>query len=308
MKIDYKLLRETCLNPIESFESFGEVQDTIDGMYIFKDNGSKILGVAHLDTVLNMNHFHRIDVNGDSIVINAQLDDRLGVYTLAHLLPTMGVNFDLLLTEGEEQGLSTAAHFETTKEYNWIFSFDRRGGDVVLYQFDSKVINKALEGSKFKIGQGTFSDIAFLDHLGCKGFNVGCGYHGEHSDMCYANMTEYKSQVKRFVNFYHRNSDTHYKHTYKPSYKFPVTTGTGNHYTMNDYNSRFHWGDYDDLYCYLCNSKRGKHQIIEDIWLCDSCFNDAALCAGCQDVYYSHEISDGLCMNCTRFEGMTGED
>src|SRR5688572_4953131 len=157
-------------------------------MYIYQNNNSRILGVAHLDTVLSMNHFYRLKVNQDQIVLNAQLDDRLGAYTLLHLLPSMGLKYDLLLTEGEEMGLSTAAHFKTDKQYNWMFSFDRKGTDVVMYQYESKPLTAALESSKFKIGIGSFSDIAFLDHLGCKGFNVGTGYHGEHSTMCYANM------------------------------------------------------------------------------------------------------------------------
>lgn len=298
MKIDYKILRETCLRDIESFAEFGDITDTRDGIYIHKNNDSKILAVAHLDTVLNMNHFHRIDVNGDSVVINAQLDDRLGAYTLLHLLPAMGIKYDILLTEGEEQGLSTAAYFETGKQYNWMFSFDRRGSDVVLYQYESKVIKKALKGSKFKIGIGSFSDIAFLDHLGCKGFNVGCGYHGEHSDMCYVNMTEYKSQVKRFADFYHKNKDTHYKHTDS----HPVTVG--GHYRISDasLSSRFHWGEYDDLYCYLCNAARGKHEFISGMWLCNQCFTNADFCAGCGDVFYGYEIRDGLCPNCHQLD------
>src|SRR5688500_911556 len=131
MKIDYNRLKNTCLSPIESFMGLGEVVDTRDGIYIYKDKGCKVLGVAHLDTVLNMNHFHKIDVNGDPIVINAQLDDRLGAYALIHLLPSLGIQFDLLLTEGEESGRSTAAHFKASHEYNWMFSFDRHGDDVV---------------------------------------------------------------------------------------------------------------------------------------------------------------------------------
>lgn len=298
MKVDYKTLRETCLNPIESFESLGEVYNTPDGIYIYKDNGADVLAVAHLDTVLGLDHFHVMTINGDKIVINSQLDDRLGAYTLIHLLPAMGIKYDLLLTEGEEQGRSTAAHFKTSKKYNWMFSFDRRGEDVVLYQYESKVINEALKSSKFRIGQGTFSDIAFLDHLGCSGFNVGTGYHGEHSDMCYANMREHKSQVKRFVHFYNHNKDTYYKYEHIP-YSY------GSHYPLKGsrsfetYNWE-RWGEYDDLYCYLCAKTRGTVDMGNGIWVCEACLGQCEYCAGCDDLILATESTDGLCEDCDR--------
>lgn len=296
MKIDYNKLKSTCLSPIEAFESLGEVTNTRDGIYIFKDNGCKVLGVAHLDTVLNTNHFHKIDVNGDPIVINAQLDDRLGAYALIHLLPSLGIQFDLLLTEGEESGRSTAAHFKAPHDYNWMFSFDRHGDDVVLYQYDSKDINAALESSKFRIGKGSFSDIAFLDHLGVKGFNVGTGYEGEHTDMSYANMTTFKSQVSKFYKFYNQNKDK--KYAYKGGHI--ARKGYNNSfYPMAGYSSRFVWQDkdYDDLYCYLCG-KRGTIQIVDNIWLCESCSGQADICQVCNEIFYNDEIMNGCCWDC----------
>lgn len=296
MKIDYKTLEKTCLSPIESFMGLGEVVDTQDGIYIFKDNGSKILGVAHLDTVLGLNHFYRLNVNGDSIVLNAQLDDRLGAYALIHLLPSLGIEFDLLLTEGEETGHSTAAHFETVKEYNWIFSFDRHGDDVVLYQYGAKVIEQALKSSKFRIGNGSFSDIAFLDHLGVKGFNVGTGYEREHTDMSYANMTTFKAQVNRFIKFYGQNKDIKHKHDHKPAVRFSNT-----HYPLQDFSTRGGWTEYDDLYCYLCKSARGSNPIGGGIYLCDSCFGQANQCSDCNDVFYDTEIVNGMCADCNEW-------
>jgi len=297
MKIDYKLMRDICLNPIDSFESFGDVTDTKDGIYIYKDNGSKILGVAHLDTVLNTNHFHRVKVAEDTMIINAQLDDRLGVYALTSLLPSLGIKFDLLLTEGEEQGRSTAAWFESAKDYNWIFSFDRRGTDVVMYQYESKVLIKALESSKFRVGTGSMSDISFMEHLGVKCFNVGTGYHGEHSNMCYANMTEFKSQIRRFQHFYNHNKDVRYKHDSKYG-----SVTVGGHYKMaGDYSSRFDWKDseYDNLYCYLCGARRGIHEVSE-VYVCDACMGFTAQCVSCGGLFFDDEIMDGLCAECDR--------
>lgn len=291
--MDYELLKSVCLSPIDNFEIFGDITETNDGIYIYRDNGSKVLGVAHLDSVLNLEHFHVVDINGDEIVINAQLDDRLGAYTLLYTLPELGIEFDLLLTEGEESGNSTAAYFETNKDYNWIFSFDRRGEDVVLYQYEAKSITDALKRSKFKIGIGSFSDIAFLEHLNAKAFNVGTGYEGEHSEMCHANMSTLNRQVNRFYNFYHANKDTRFSHVksvkaikqYSKSY-LPLNYS-------NLYNDKF-----DNTWCYMCQNKVGKHMISDDSWLCDACFVAVEACQVCGELVYSDEVMSGICMDC----------
>lgn len=288
MKINYSTLKSVCLSPIKAFKGLGDVVETQDGIYIYKITPkAKILGVAHLDTVLDLKHFNKMEIKGDDIVFNAQLDDRLGVYTMLDILPSLGIEFDLLLTEGEESGLSTAAHFETSKDYNWMFSFDRHGEDVVMYQYDDKHIRDLLIHSGLKPGIGSFSDIAFLDHLQIKGFNIGVGYEGEHSKMCYANMSILKRQVKRFLQFYKNNKDTKLAHIPTPK-KYPPSI----RYNWED------WGEYDNLYCYLCNATKGIHEIDADIYLCDGCFNDAEQCQQCFNVFYNYELTNGLCADC----------
>lgn len=293
MNINYDTMKQICLAQIEDFAPLGKVTNTEDGVYIYKDNHSPILGVAHLDSVLDLNHFHVVNIKGDDLVLNAQLDDRLGVYTLLDLLPQLGVKFDLLLTEGEESGRSTAAHFKANKSYNWIFSFDRRGEGVVLYQFHGKQWEGALKHSGFKIEQGSFSDIAFLDELGVKAVNVGTGYHGEHSEMCYANMTELKRQAGKFANFYHTNKGIKYPHTYDKRGFW------GRIFPSNNYAPAYTRGtDYDNLMCELCGGRTGTVQIIESIWVCKQCFNDAELCQDCEGLFYNYELMNGLCPDC----------
>jgi hypothetical protein len=277
MKFNYDTLKKMCLAQITDFESLGEVRNTRDGMYIYRQNPkAKILGVAHLDTVLALNHFHKITIDGQDIVFNAQLDDRLGVYTLLDVLPRLGIQFDLLLTEGEEMGRSTAAHFEADKEYNWMFSFDRHGEDVVLYQYDTPSLRQVLQDSKFKIGIGSFSDIAFMEHLGIQGFNIGTGYEGEHDSMCYANMNILARQISRFVDFYQKNKDIPYPHIKQIS--------------------RFSWKD--DFYCWLCGKNQGIHDIGDDLYLCEACFSEAGQCQDCFEIYYDYELTDGVCIDC----------
>lgn len=206
MKIDLTKLEERCEASIaESFadlESEGGTVVTHRGRsHGFLDRGSTILAVAHLDFVYDRDYwFKRLD--GDKISC-PRLDDRLGVYTILDFLPTCAVDVDVLLTEDEEIGMSTASHFRPQKEYRWIVEFDRRGVDVVTYEY--KWGNRL--SKYFNVGVGTHSDIAHLTHLGCLGLNVGVGYHHEHSQFCYFSIKEWQSQMVRFLRFYKQ-----YKH------------------------------------------------------------------------------------------------
>lgn len=196
--IDVSRLKHVCELPVEGFASYGEVVGTPGGNYVFRDHGERVLGVAHLDTVLPCTHF----VHDEERVICPTLDDRLGVHLLLDVLPLLGVRFDLLLTEGEEQGCSTARWFQPPKKYNWMFSFDRAGTDVVLYQYDSPANRRLLHRAGFRVGVGSYSDIADLDFLGCAGFNFGCGYHRQHKPDCYADLGETREMVAAVVRFW----------------------------------------------------------------------------------------------------------
>jgi len=286
--LDYKRMKDVCLARLKDFKSIGDVTQTRDGMYIYRDNPkAKILAVAHLDTVLDLNHFYRLSIGKDTVIMNAQLDDRLGAYVLLDVLPQMGIEYDLLLTEGEETGRSTAKYFKAHKSYNWMFSFDRHGNDVVMYQYDNKPLRDDLKQAGLKPGLGSFSDIAFLGHLGICGMNFGTGYEGEHSDMCYASMNVLKRQLTGFKAFYDMFKDKKYPHVKSEN----IMTGGPSY-------ARFGMSDYDDLYCYLCNKHRGTVQVMNDIWLCNDCIGDAAQCTECQDIVYANELMDGICVNC----------
>ncbi len=212
-------MREICLSNIAYFKQFGEVRDTPDGIQIFIDRGAKVLGVAHLDTVCKPKKKFFVDVKRNQ-VFTPTLDDRLGVTILLDILPrVLGQNeFDVLLTEGEEMGLSTAAWFEPTRDYNWMFSFDRTGVDAVHYQYNEnqkwvKTLQTDLGG--MKLSPGLFSDISVLDHLKCSGVNIGCAYYKYHSPNAFANLWQTKSQVEKFCAFFHQHKDTHFEHIYE---------------------------------------------------------------------------------------------
>lgn len=192
--------------------------------YAFKDNGASVLAVAHMDTVVEAGKKYGGVVNLDCgpVFFNPYLDDRLGAYIIGSMLPKdYGIKLDLLLTDGEEKGQSTAEDFESDKKYNWIVSFDRAGDDVVLYEYGKQWWGKKGNGDEweetvkvagFKIGRGSFSDICRLQHLGCKALNIGTGVENGHSARAYSELEVMASNVRLFREFYDAFHDTHFPH------------------------------------------------------------------------------------------------
>ena len=179
---DLDLLQKRCTMPEYDFQELGE---TVDGKYpedwyVYIDRGANILGVAHLDYVADNTGFVSMEWEKDGdkqvVVWNGALDDRLGTFLLLDVLPTMDLNFDVLLTTNEEWARSTASDFKTDKKYKWIFEFDRRGLDVVMYDYETDELKDMLQSVDIKVGAGSYSDISCLEHLGVSGFNFGCGY------------------------------------------------------------------------------------------------------------------------------------
>lgn len=214
--IDYGIMKTFMNAPIDDFQVFGEVTQTPDGIYIHKDRGSNILAVAHLDSVNPYDHFYVNNFAGVDHVFSTRLDDRLGAYIILSLLPELGISTDVLLTEGEEIGKSTAKHFRTDKQYKWMFSFDRRGDGAVHYRYNRAEWLAILKKHFGSVLHGSVSDIDYLSHLGCCGVNVGTGYHEEHHLMAHANMAETASQVGKFMQFYQTHKRDAYPYVSPP--------------------------------------------------------------------------------------------
>lgn len=198
-------------------------QPAPDNYFYFKDNGSRILAVAHLDTVVD--HAQRTTVlaetAGGDVVYSGALDDRLGAYIVADLLPAVGeatgrdLTFDLLFTVGEEMGCSTAAFFDANefgKEYDWIIQFDRGGTDVVLYQYEDDDLIERVENTGALVESGAFSDISFLEHVGVKAMNWGCGYRDYHGPRGHVWLDDMFEMVGYFISFHDDNRDTTLPH------------------------------------------------------------------------------------------------
>jgi len=244
IKFDLGMMKAICLADFDSFEHYGELYETKQKeKFFYKDNGAKVLFVAHLDSVAKEKHFGVASLTGEKVVYNAQLDDRLGAYVGLSLLPSLGIECDFLLTDGEETGRSTAKYFypEDGKEYNWIFSFDRTGTDVVMYDYEAPEYTRLLRESTFKVGIGSFSDICHLTHLGVAGFNFGVGYQDYHSARAHVFLSDLEHMIQNFLHFYTEHSETKMPHD--PSKKY--RTGGSSYFR----GAHSHYGDgYEGFY------------------------------------------------------------
>jgi hypothetical protein len=195
------------------------IDDAPNDYYHFRDNGSHVLAVAHLDTVVRPQGrvpvFHNT-ASGPAVVSGA-LDDRLGAYVILRLLPELGVNCDWLLTVGEEDGQSTASFFDPGKTYDHVIEFDRAGTDVVMYQYEDRDSRAAVQASGAKMGHGSFSDICYLEQLGVKAFNWGVGYDGNyHSEKGYAILCNTFAMVAKYLRFHTQNAGIAMPHEFAP--------------------------------------------------------------------------------------------
>ena len=268
MKYNFPLFRQRCELPLESFAHLGRLTTAPNGRHIFIERGAQILAVAHMDSVSAPSHFAVDEATG--IVFAPTLDDRLGAHIILDILPTMGVCADILLTENEEACHSTAADFTLPpgKRYNWVFSFDRAGSDVVTYRYDSRGWKKSLRRAGWKIGMGSYSCIAELDQLGVCAANFGAAYHDHHTPGAYCSLHELGANLVRFCAFYAQNKDK--KFTYKSradSYR---------QLCRYDY-SRDNELQYDPQYpCTWCGMVYGRDELERDCtgYVCVNCAVD----------------------------------
>lgn len=188
--------------------------DRDEDFWFFKDNQSSVLAVAHLDTVgaPDARAAHFVNTEGGPVIFSRALDDRLGAYIILDLLPNLGIQYDILLTTGEESGSSTAQFFDAPKQYDWMIEFDRGGTDVVMYQYEDREVKEMVEAAGAEVGDGIFSDICYLDHLDIKGFNWGVGYRDYHGPRAHAYLDDTFDMVAQYVLFNEQNEGTYMPH------------------------------------------------------------------------------------------------
>ena len=254
--------------------------DRSEDYYHFRDNGSRVLAVAHLDTVVpqkgRVPHFR--STKKGPLVQSGALDDRLGAYVILDLLPELGIACDWLLTVGEESCASTAEYFDARgKDYDWLIEFDRGSStDVVMYQYEDEAGQDAIEAAGAVMGHGSFSDIAYLEHLGVKAFNWGVGYGGNyHSEAGYAYLEDTFAMVAKYLRFHEQNAGTAMPHDPRPQAAY---------------------GRYDDDWLLDCNVCYAKGSVDSVTWYCDTCLScqDCGLAEddGCMCYLPSHVFAD----------------
>jgi len=213
---DAQVLGETCetwdFRDHADLVTLKPAGDGRERFYWHRDNGADILAVAHLDTVQDDRRCSVVDTASGLLACSGALDDRLGVYVILDMLPKLGIVCDVLLTTDEEIGQSTASAFDTDKQYNWIIQFDRGGTDVVMYDYETPQLCEMVESSGARVGEGSYSDICMLEHLGCVGLNWGVGYNDYHSTRSHAWLDDTFRMIARFVKFYNANHETFIPH------------------------------------------------------------------------------------------------
>ncbi|GEM_PF-5009480 len=197
----------------KEFEIIGAIcKDVFEpkSFFAFKDNNSKTLAVAHMDTI-NIPSGLKIE---DGIIKSSVVDNRLGVYIITELLQRKNINSDLLITTNEEICYSSARYFIPEKTYNWIYSFDRFGDNAALYQYiNSTSWVSELKKHGFKVCTGSYSDIVDMAHLGASGVNLGIGYCQNHHDVeAFAEIKTTVNQLNKFHRFYEAFQFTHFQY------------------------------------------------------------------------------------------------
>jgi hypothetical protein len=213
-------------------------QPAPENYYFYKDNGSNVLAVAHLDTVVRDEQRtcrFLVTADGSQVVFSGALDDRLGAYIILELLPKLGLTYDVLLTVGEESGQSTAAYFEPPagKQYDYMIEFDRGGTDVVMYQYEDDEVAQLVKDCGARVGSGSFSDVSYLEHLEIKGFNWGVGYQDYHGPRAHAFLDDTFMMVAYYLTFAQQNEGVYMPHEPEPDY-YGGRWGYG-------------WGEHDDV-------------------------------------------------------------
>jgi hypothetical protein len=246
-------LKQSLLMNSSSISKLGDTIDTKHGPLTFIDNGADVLAVCHRDTVKWNRKPH------------------IGKRWIKNCPPKIGCpKFDVLITDSEEIGCSTAQFFNAPKDYRYMFEIDRNGSDAVFYDYHNPLF-ECFISEQWDIGRGSFTDICYLDHLGIAGVNFGTGYFNAHFDDCYADLKITRDVCNRWATMMTRLEGVTFDNQPK-------------HHIEKEWD--LDWKDYDD----------GK----SDQWFtnCQSCGewteDDWNYCPFCGDGLYSKFVGDQM--------------
>ena len=191
--------RQECFVWLEKHHGF-EVIGSGDERFAIRLGVVPIVGVCHIDTVLADVAYKYNKAN--QTVSSTELDDRLGLACWLYLSDCHNISPTIVCCDNEEVGQSTgdyAADYirEHNIPCNWIIELDRRGTDVVSYDYSCPLWDNLLGQFFLAVGQGSFSDVSRMEALGVKGCNVAIGYYSEHTKRCHAKLDETADQLER---------------------------------------------------------------------------------------------------------------
>jgi len=275
--LDLNILHNTC-NASKAAVTKGYRAITKDGRSCwYKDNGKSVLAVAHIDHVCQEKHFAHVKLGEELLVYSPRLDDRLGVYTIQHVLPLIGCECDILLCDDEEKGASTSSLFIPDKKYNWMVEFDRAGDDAVLYQYEDEDWEYSLEKSGFRIGSGSYSDISYLGHLGVCGVNIGVGYQDYHGPKSHFAVSEWKRNLAAFQRFHKQHEHHIFPHVPRAQASKGWGAGWGDDWWPKERVSDTH----EEFLCPYCDSATLRDSI---------CYPDFFVCTNCGEQIHENDV------------------
>jgi hypothetical protein len=182
--------------------------------WLYLNNGSPTLLVAHIDTV-RMAKVPKLVIK-NNIITNANpdplgADDRAGVWGVLHILDLCRERRiappSILLTNGEETGGIGVKNFldqptkDWTKGLRLMIELDRKGANEwVDYLAVPRAVKDYVEDFGFVEGYGSYSDIADLsrDTL-IPGVNLSCGYYSQHTNLERLHVDELLMTCERVV-------------------------------------------------------------------------------------------------------------
>lgn len=206
-------LERRCLMPIEEYEGeWWSVPGQEDEHYRFIDNSRDILAVAHLDHHSDNKSFGAMMHDGQHKAFFGGMDDRVGAYAILDAIPALvgKDRYDVLLTDHEEVGRSTARIFIAPRKYKWMFEFDREGLDCATYDYGTDELDKELKRYGWNPVRGSSTDICHLYKLGCRGFNFGNGNYMSHSQWNHIVIAELDKSIEQFAKWFSDKKETTY--------------------------------------------------------------------------------------------------
>jgi hypothetical protein len=192
-------------------------EDLYLGFKSAKHGEAKILAVAHIDYIGT----GKVYCASRKRVRSSALDDRLGVWFALNIERLTGIPVDIVLTDGEESGRSTADRVPDSylNTYNWIVEFDREGLTPVYYGYSE--MEDPLTEAFGSTTWGTYSDISEWEtEITVGAYNHGVGYKLQHTEFCQVRITDVRRSLSNFVKMYDMWGDVIIEHDPDMVYQF----------------------------------------------------------------------------------------